>query len=136
MEEEKYRIPLFDGNNYPDWKFRMMIYLDELDLLRHIETPLNELLEEYPEPKDGDSTAVTAVQTARNGLIRNDKRCKSRIIQRIQDAQLEYVKGQETAFDIWKSLQDVFEMKSMTSRVMLKTKVIKFEASTIFRNTQ
>jgi hypothetical protein len=23
MEEEKYGIPLFDGNNYPDWKFRM-----------------------------------------------------------------------------------------------------------------
>jgi hypothetical protein len=23
MEEEEYKIPLVDGNNYPDWKFRM-----------------------------------------------------------------------------------------------------------------
>jgi hypothetical protein len=42
MEEEIYGIPLFDGNNYPDWKFRMNVYLDELDLGKHMETPLNQ----------------------------------------------------------------------------------------------
>jgi hypothetical protein len=110
MEAEKYRIPLFDGYNYPDWKFRMSVYLDELDLLRHIETPLSELLEENPE--------------LGNGLVRNDKKCKSRIIQRIEDAQLEYVKGQETAYDVWNNLQDVFEKKGMTSKVMLKMKLL------------
>jgi hypothetical protein len=77
MEEEKYRIPLFDGNNYPDWKFRMTVYLDELDLLKHTDTPLSELLEEYPEPENGEA----AVQMVRNGLIWNDKKCKSRIVQ-------------------------------------------------------
>jgi hypothetical protein len=80
MKEEKYRIPLFDGNNYPDWKFRMSVYLDELDLLRHTETPLSKLLEENLE--------------SGNGLVRNDKKCKSKIIQRMQDALLEYIKGQ------------------------------------------
>jgi hypothetical protein len=79
MEEDKYRIPLFDGNNYPDWKFRITLYLDELDLLKHTETLLNQLLENNP--KSG------------NGLVRNNKRCKSRIVQRIHDAQLENVKG-------------------------------------------
>jgi hypothetical protein len=102
----------------------MTVYLDELDLLRHTETPLSKLLEEYPEPENASAAAEAAVQTARNGLIRNDKKCKSRIVQRIQDAQLEYVKGQETAYDVWKSLQDVFETKGMTSRVMLKTKLL------------
>jgi hypothetical protein len=80
MEEEKYRIPLFDGNSYPDWKFSMTVYLDELDLLSHTKTPLSELLEEYPEPENIDDAAEAAVRTARNGLIRNDKKCKSRII--------------------------------------------------------
>jgi hypothetical protein len=61
---------------------------------------------------------------SRNGLVRNDKKCKSRIVQRIHDAQLQYVKGEETAYDIWKSLKDVFETKGMTSRVMLKTKLL------------
>jgi hypothetical protein len=67
-------------------KFRMTVYLDELDLLRHTETPLNQLLEDNLE--------------SGNGLVRNDKKCKSRIVQRIHDAQLEYVKGQETAYDV------------------------------------
>jgi hypothetical protein len=54
---------------------------------------------------------MAEMQTEWNGLIRNDKRCKSRIIQRVQNAQLEYVKGQETAFDVWKSLQECYETK-------------------------
>jgi hypothetical protein len=113
MEEEKYWIPLFDGNSYPDWKFCMTIYLDKLDLLRHTETPPSKLLEEYPEPENTEA----ALRTARNGLIWNDDKCKCRIIKRIQDAQLEYVKGQETAYDVWKKkLQNVFEAKGMTSR--------------------
>jgi hypothetical protein len=107
---EDYRIPLFDGNNYPDWEFWMTVYLDELDLVKHIETPLNQLLEENPE--------------SRNGVVQNDKKCKSRIIQRIQDAQLKYVKGQETAYDVWKNLQYVFEKKGTTRRVMLKMKLL------------
>jgi hypothetical protein len=116
MEKGKYRIPLFDGNNYSDWKFRMTKYLDELNLLRHTRTPLSKLLEEYPEPENTEAAGKADVRKARNGLIRNDKKCKSRIVQRIQDAQWEYVKGPETAYDIWKGLQDVFETKGMTSR--------------------
>jgi hypothetical protein len=56
----------------------MTACLEELDLLRHTETPLSKLLEENP--------------GSGNVLVRNDKKCKRRIIQRIQDAQLAYVK--------------------------------------------
>jgi hypothetical protein len=38
-----YRIQLFDGKNSPDWKFRMTVYLDELDLVRYIETRIYKL---------------------------------------------------------------------------------------------
>jgi hypothetical protein len=58
MEEEKYVFPLFDGNNYPDWKIRMTVYLDELVLLKHIETPLIQLLEEYPELENCETAGV------------------------------------------------------------------------------
>jgi hypothetical protein len=34
------------------------------------------------------------------------------------------MKGQEPAFDVWKSLQYAFEKKGMTSKVMLKTKLL------------
>jgi hypothetical protein len=123
MEEEKYRIPLFDGNNYPDWKFRMTVYLDELYLylLKHIETALSKLLEEHPDPENGEAAAVAAVQTARNGPIRNDKKSKSRRLQRRDPTGM--LKGQKSAYDAWKRLQDVFEKKGKTSKVMLKTKL-------------
>jgi hypothetical protein len=34
------------------------------------------------------------------------------------------VKGQKSAYDVWNSLQDVLEKKGMTSRGMLKTKLL------------
>jgi hypothetical protein len=34
------------------------------------------------------------------------------------------VKGQESAYDVWNNLQEVHEKKGMTSRVMLKTKLL------------
>jgi hypothetical protein len=37
---------------------------------------------------------------------------------------LEYVKGQETAYNVWHRLPDMFEKKGMTSKVMLKTKLL------------
>lgn len=36
-EQEKYKIPLFDGSNYENWKFRMGCLLDEKDLLKYVE---------------------------------------------------------------------------------------------------
>jgi hypothetical protein len=54
----------------------MTAYFDELDLLTHIETLLCQLLEVYPEPANGEAAALTAVQTARNALIQNDKSVK------------------------------------------------------------
>jgi hypothetical protein len=34
------------------------------------------------------------------------------------------VRGQKIAYDVWKTLQDVFEKKGMTSKLMLKTKLL------------
>jgi hypothetical protein len=33
MEEQKTRINLFDGTNFNNWKFRMEVLLDQLELL-------------------------------------------------------------------------------------------------------
>jgi hypothetical protein len=37
MEEEKYGIPLFDGNNYPDWKFRITKSGQGVKLITHLQ---------------------------------------------------------------------------------------------------
>jgi hypothetical protein len=124
MEEKKYRIPLFDGTNYPDWKFRMEAYLDELDLVAHIENPLRDLLAEHEIPETMTPDERMSIEKTRQQIIKNDKKCKSRIIQCIQDTQLEVVKGKETAYEAWKNLQDVFEKRGMTSHLLLRKKLL------------
>jgi len=33
MEEDKYKVPLFNGKNFSNWKFRMEVLLEERELL-------------------------------------------------------------------------------------------------------
>jgi hypothetical protein len=47
VEEDRYKLPLFDGMNYGDWRFRMEIFLDEKRILTHISRSLVELQEEF-----------------------------------------------------------------------------------------
>jgi hypothetical protein len=47
MEEDRYKLPLFYGTNYGDWRFRMEIFLDDKGILTHISRPLAELQEEF-----------------------------------------------------------------------------------------
>ena len=44
-EAEKYRIPLFDGSNFGNWKFRIETLLTELELLELTEKPYTERVE-------------------------------------------------------------------------------------------
>jgi hypothetical protein len=53
-----------------------------------------------------------------NWLVRNDKKCK-----KCPTGKCKKKKKRGTAY-VWKSLKDVFETKGMTSRVMLKTKLL------------
>jgi hypothetical protein len=44
-EEDKFKVYLFDGTNYRNWKFR--IETDERELLEYIQKPLPEILAEF-----------------------------------------------------------------------------------------
>ena len=50
----------------------------------------------------------------------DDKKCKNYLIQRIDDAHLEYVKGKDCAHDVWKALQTVFQRKGIANKILLK----------------
>lgn len=69
-QEEKNKVPLFDGNNYHSWKFRMEILLDELNLLSLVEQPLK--FEVVP----GTSGTAPEAQLRNNKLKQDDKTCK------------------------------------------------------------
>lgn len=123
MEDEKFRIPLFDGRNYDDWKFRMEVFLDEKEVLEHLEKPLDDWEASYCQVA-GDKQETTDLKTkALLEIKRKDRKCKNYIVQRIQDNQLEHVKGKQTAYEVWTGLQRRFEKKGAASRMVLNKKL-------------
>ncbi|KAK9716797.1 protein of unknown function (DUF4219) [Popillia japonica] len=57
MEDEKYKIPVFDGNNYSNWKFRVQTLLEAQDLSSYIEKEVD-LTDEEIKKKDRKSFDV------------------------------------------------------------------------------
>lgn len=124
MEEDKHRVPLFDGTNYNNWKFRMEILLEKLSLRDHIESQVLD-----GEAKTGEAAEVFRARMV--SLRKKDTKCKSQIVQRIADSHLEYAKNKLTAFDIWMELRNVFERRGVASQLLLRKKLLlmKFKPS-------
>lgn len=111
-DDEKYKVSLFNGTNYSNWKFRMQVLLEE-HLIDHINNTLD------------NTTLITALPAATANtqlavLRKNDRKYKSLITQCITDNHLEYVKEKETAFEMWKALSESFEWKGIASQLRLR----------------
>jgi hypothetical protein len=117
MEVNRSKPPLFDGTNYEDWRFQMEIFLDEEELLTHILRPLAELQEEFRLAGNENQETRSAKQKKIDKLSTDDKKCKNYLIQRIDDAHLEYVKGKDCAHDVWKASQTVFQRKGIANKI-------------------
>lgn len=124
MKEEKHRVPLFDGTNYNNWKFRIEILLEELSLKEHIEIQILDDRKKHEETQEAYNLRMA-------NLKKKDTKCKSHIIQRIADSYLEYAKDKLTAFDIWTELQHVFERRGVASQLLLRKQLLlmKFKSS-------
>jgi hypothetical protein len=48
------------------------------------------------------------------------KRCKNYLIQRIDNANLEYVKGKDCAHDVWKALDSISEERNCQQDIIKK----------------
>lgn len=130
-EDVRYRVPLFDGTNYSNWKFRLEVLLDEKDLLRYVETPLQEILVQF-QITEGDSSEVRAQkEKSKEAAQKSAKRCRGLIIQKIAESHLEYIKDKTSAYDTWETLKQTFERKSVANQIRLKRKLLcmKFNSS-------
>ena len=79
-KEFKYRIPLFDGMNFGNWKFRMDTLLNELELTNFIQKEFTDMVEF----NESDTAAVKKEKEKQlSDFGKNDKKCRSQIIQRI-----------------------------------------------------
>lgn len=91
----------------------MQAYLEELGLLHCIEKSLEE--EDFFLDAQGDSTDKKAEKEAkRKNRKKEDAKCKSVLIHKIADSQLEYVRGKTSPKAIWAVLQQTFEQKGVS----------------------
>lgn len=111
MEEEKYRMCLFDGLNFGSWKFRLEAILDQYDLKTFLENDL-------------DTLCVGKTPDIVTALTKKEKRCKAIIINHIADDQLEYIKDKTSPKEIFDTLKSVFERKTISSQLFIRKKLL------------
>lgn len=126
-EVEKYRIPLLDGTNYSDWKFRLETLLTELELLMYIEADYTTLVVIVD---SDDATTRSRKQSEIAEHKRRDQKCKLQIIQRIADSHLEYAKDKTSAYEIWLSLENFFQRKGIASQLLLRKALLTMKFDT------
>lgn len=123
IQNDRYHLALFDGSNYSAWKFRVTVLLEEYDLLNCVERELADIAEIKEEA--GDNAEVKKQKAAaREKRAKQEKKCKSLLISRIHDSQLEYVQDKRTPKEVWDALKRVFERKSIASRMHIKRKIL------------
>ncbi|KAK9738940.1 Zinc knuckle [Popillia japonica] len=114
--EERTKIPLFDGSNFNNWKFRMEILLEELELLELIDEPYTQKVKFL----ETDTTDVKASKEADlEKLKKRDRKCRLQIVQRIADTHLEYVKDTGSAFEMWFSTGATLEESDVVCHLLL-----------------
>lgn len=126
-EQDRFKVPLFDGTNFDNWKFRMETLLEEYELLEYTKSACTTMIV----IAGADNAEVRRTKEGQlQQLKRNDRKCKSQIVQRIADSHLEYVKDEETAHGIWTVLSNTFERKGIASQLRLRKLLLTMKYST------
>ncbi|KMQ83135.1 copia protein [Lasius niger] len=126
-EQDRFKVPLFDGTNFDNWKFRMETLLEEHELLEYVKEAYTSMIT----IEEADSAEVRAGKEEQlKHFRRSDRKCKSQIVQRIADSHLEYVKDEETAHGIWSVLSSTFERKGIANQLRLRKTLLTMKYST------
>ncbi|KMQ84375.1 copia protein [Lasius niger] len=126
-EQDRFKVPLFDGTNFDNWKFRMETLLEEHELLEYVKEAYTSMI--TIEEVDSPEVRIRKEEQLKQ-LKRNDRKCKSQIVQRIADSHLEYVKDEETAHGIWSVLSSTFERKGIANQLRLRETLLTIKYST------
>lgn len=105
-----YNVDPLNGNNYEAWKFRVETILIEHSVEDMIRT-------EYRAEGYTD-------ENRREEAKKRDNKCKSIIVQCIEDTQIDIVRNKETAYAMWKSLKDIYEKKGLSGQLFLRRKLM------------
>lgn len=126
--DEIRRVAMFDGHNFVSWKFRMMTLLEEHDLVECIEVEIEDV-DELKVEDDDSAVVIQQKQKAYAERQKKDKKCKSVIVSRIHDDQLELLHGKSSAKQMWDTLVRIFERKSVAKRMQLNRELFELRHS-------
>lgn len=110
MKYNHYNIDPLNGNNYEAWKFRVKTILIEQNVIDMIRSEYRR--EEYSD------------EGRREQAEKRDNKCKSIIVQCIEDTQIDIVRDKKTAYDMWRSLKDIYEKKGLSGQLFLRRKLM------------
>ncbi|KAJ8885176.1 hypothetical protein PR048_011372 [Dryococelus australis] len=99
---------LSDNSGFGNWKFRVQLVLDVKQLLETTEINVEDI----------------AVDKEKKEFLKKDAKAKLVTVQCLPDKYLDLVKDARRAKDMLKSLEEVFERKSVFSKFYLKKKLL------------
>lgn len=103
IKSDRFLVALFDGTNYAAWKFRIQVLLEEQELWDCVQSELGDLADLAE--LEGDTLAQRQEKKRKcEQWRRRERKCKSILISRIHDSQLEYVQDKATPKQIWNAL--------------------------------
>lgn len=105
------KLPLFDGSNFSNWKYRIGMLLRQRKLEKYIQDDLDDILEETEEEK-------------KEKVRDEESLCASILVETMHDSQLENIKEQTTAKGIFDALLAIYERNSITSQIILRRQLL------------
>lgn len=97
------------SENYHIWKFRMKLLLQEQGVVKMIERDFDE-----------DDYSGAGLTTARN----QNNKCMNMITQSIDNSQIDKIRSKNTAYQMWKAFEEVYEKKGLPGQMFLRRKLL------------
>lgn len=110
-----YNVPLFNGDNFLNWKFRMESLLTEHDVVASVK---------YENYLTDDSTDTSGSKMDKPERKRKDNVAKNIIVQCIHDNQLNLLRNKNSAYEMWNALIDTFQKKGLSGKLVLKKEIV------------
>lgn len=101
-------VPQLNADNFNNWKFRVKALLEE----KQLENTLEKLATDYKDDKDQTDFKM------------KDAKAKSIIVQCVTDKHLDIIKDSKTVKEMVKALEDVFQRRSVFTKLTLKKKLL------------
>lgn len=110
--ESKIFIEKLNNSNYYTWKYKIRLLLIKEDVWECI-------TENAPDYVEDSRVANRAIQR----WTKKDQKAQAIIGLNVEDAQLVYIRGKDTAAEIWNALKFVHEKDTLTNRVSIYKKI-------------